>query len=391
MFFILKSNFVLFPFLVQQPNDPWNWPTENSFQQQPQQSSYLQEQQPSYIQEQQTNYLEQQPSYQQQQQSNFQQSGYQQQLQHSYHEHHQSSFQHQHEQPNYLQQQQNQQSSGLPADAWQQSPHTQTENQNFVQPPVNYDSSSQSIQPVNNNCNNVSLDSSLQSWEADSLNTTQPAQLPWTYSAPQYFNQTQNLSTEFPSSSTSSNELWHSNSLITSKAEISIQSQFDCKSNDNVQNGAVNLESNISENYNIDESTDNVASNCVPNCENVRTNKDLVLDADYGNSSLSAFFQNSEQNNSANSECGIVFTPDIQDNIDTASLEENLLINESERSSVVSEGEQGDLNLEDTDDGGNQEVNFIQEEENQVIEALSQSGSVIGFSEGQNFIYYDYL
>lgn len=247
---------------------------------------------------------------------------------------------------------------------------------------MNYDSSSQSIQPVNNNCNNVSLDSSLQSWEADSLNTTQPAQLPWTYSAPQYFNQTSNLSTEFPSSSTSSNELWHSNSLIASKAEISIQSQFDCKSNDNVQNGAVNLESNISENYNIDESTDNVASNCVPNCENVRTNKDLVLDADYGNSSLSAFFQNSEQNNSANSECGIVFTPDIQDNIDTASLEENLLINESERSSVVSEGEQGDLNLEDTDDGGNQEVNFIQEEENQVIETLSQSGSVIGFSEG---------
>lgn len=256
---------------------------------------------------------------------------------------------------------------------------------------MNYDSSSQSIQPVNNNCNNVSLDSS---WESESLNTTQPAQLPWTYSAPQYFNQTPNISTEFPSSSTSSNELWHSNSLIASKAEISIQSQFDCKSNDNVQNGAVNLESSISENYNVDESTDKVASNCVPNCEIVRTNKDLVLDADYGNSSLSAFFQNSEQNNSANSECGRISTPDIQDNIDTASLEENLsqlLINESERSSVVSDGEQGDHNLEDTDDGGNQEVNFIQEEENQVIEALSQSGPVIGFTEGQNFEHYDYL
>lgn len=259
---------------------------------------------------------------------------------------------------------------------------------------MNYDASSQSIQPVNNNCNNVSLDSSLQSWETDSLNITQPAQLPWTYSAPQYFNQTANLSTEFPSSSTSSNELWHSNSLTASKSEISNQSQFDCKSNDNVQNGAVNLESNISENYNIDESKDNVISNCVPNCENVRTNKDLLLDADYGNSSLSAFFQNPEQNNSANSECGRISTPDIQDNIDTASLEENLsqlLMNESERSSLASEGEQGDHNLDDTDDGGNQEVNFIQEEENQVIEALPQSGSVIGFSEGQNFIHYDSL
>ena len=259
---------------------------------------------------------------------------------------------------------------------------------------MTFDSSSQSIQPINNNCNNISLDSSMQSWETDSLNITQPAQLPWTYSAPQYFNQTPNLSTEFPSTSISSNELWHSNSLTSTKSEISNQSQIDCKSNDSVQNGAVSLESNISESYNTDESKDSIASNCVSNCENVRTNNDLVIDSDYGNSSLSAFFQNSEQTNSANSECGGISTPDFQDNLDSASLEENLSqlqINESEKSSVATEGEQGDQNLEDTDDGGNQEVNFIQEEENRIIETLSQSESVTGFSEGQYFMHCDYI
>lgn len=250
---------------------------------------------------------------------------------------------------------------------------------------MTFDSSSQSVQPVNNNCNNVSLDSSLQSWETESLNITQPAQLPWTYSAPQYFNQTANLSTEFPPSCTTSNETWNSNSLTSTKSEISNQSQNDCKSIDNVQNGALSFESNISENYNADESKDSATSNCVAFSENDRTDNDLVIESDYGNSSLSAFFQNTEQNNSANSECGGISTPDIHDNVDSASLEENLShlqINESENCSVATDGEQGDQNLEDTDDGGNQEVNFLQEEENHIIETLSQSDSVTGFSEG---------
>lgn len=354
----------IYPVQAQQPNDPWNWPTENSsensfanYQQQPQQ-------QPNY----------QQPHFQQQQQPNYvvEQHNYQQKLQ----------------QPNYQQQ-----PVVPPADIWQQNPHSQVENQNFAPQSVVYDSSAQQeqekpvvepFQSVNNNSNDTSLDTSLLSWENGSLNITQPAQLPWTYSAPQYCNPAPNLSTNFPSSSVSSNVSWSYNTLTASQSEISNQPSSDHESNNGVKNGAVNLESNTLQNFHVSESQDNIVSNCVPSCENVNSDKNLVIDTEYDTSSLSAFFQNSNQDNSTNSECGETSTPEVKNIIDTASIEEaisHLQINESENS-IATEDEQDNHNLdylEDTDDGGNQEVNFIQEENH--VEILSVSGSSVAFVE----------
>lgn len=270
------------------------------------------------------------------------------------------------------------------ADTWQQMPPNQLENQNFVS---SQDLSSQnnfeqstaaSIQGINNN-SNAAIDTTLQSWENGSLAITEPRELSWAYSSPQYYNPTQNLGTDFTPTSVSPNVQWNHNSQSKSNSETSKLSQPSLI-NDNVTDGADNkAEQQI---CSSDESKNNAASYCaVSSGESENNGKDLVVDADFGNSSLSAFFQNSDHN-SANSECGETSTP-IGKNIDTASLEETLsqlVINENEMSSVPTEDEQDEQNLEDTDDGGNQEVNFIQEEVNCAYEKASVFPAV--FPEG---------
>lgn len=275
-------------------------------------------------------------------------------------------------------------------DTWHQNPQSQIENQNFVPQPVSYNPPNQAVydpsstQSINNNSNNPSIDTSLQSWENGGLNITQPAQLPWTYSAPQYCNPGPDLSTDF-SSTVPSNLPWNYNSVSAPDSEISNKPPSNHLSSDNNSiNGAVNLDSSLSQNFIADDHNDKI-SNSVPSNESVNLSRDTASEAEYGVSSLSAFFQSSDQNNSHNSECGDISASEIKDALDESSLAENLSqlqINESEKSSVPTEDEQDERNLEDTDDGGNQEVNFIQEEDININANVSQPDNTVGFVEG---------
>lgn len=294
--------------------------------------------------------------------------------------------------------QQSQQPMNAPPEAWQQVPHPQVENQNFVHQSMIYQSPPQQdfepsvkLQPVNNNS---TLDSSLQSWESGSLNITQPAQLPWTYSSPQYCNPATNPN-DFPSTTAPANVPWNFSSVCTSESATYNNTQSSFLSNDsNLMNGAVNPQNNISQSNITAEHKDKISNN-VPDLDSASNSRDLVLDAECGSSSLSAFFQNSDQNNSAsNSECGGTSTPDVKNIVDSSNIEENIaqLQIDSEKSSAPTEDDQEVQNREDTDDSGNQETSFIQEEnENVHMEEKeivpSNSDSSVNFVEGECHVY----
>ncbi|XP_054719971.1 protein transport protein Sec16A-like [Uloborus diversus] len=294
----------------------------------------------------------------------------------------------------------NYQAPPQPIEDWPQIPCSVIDNQNYSQQqPMNYPQAQpgypSDFQTANNNSNSIPQNPPLQAWENGGMSMTQAEQLPWTYSTPQYTNSPQpDFPQNFNPVSTTNPPSWNYNPEQVVQPEVNVHGgpvnylpNSSPTQDINKQLGDLNLiEQNTStdQNEKISSVSLSAVSSTIPN-DNTSGNVESASDAEYGTSTLSAFFQNNDPENSANnSECDGPLMSENENVVDSKhveEVEEHHLVTESDQVSVHSEVAEPDEEIDDENQGND----FIQEEDLDVpsedLASKSNSISPSGFVE----------
>ncbi|XP_035213148.1 uncharacterized protein LOC118187077 isoform X2 [Stegodyphus dumicola] len=269
-----------------------------------------------------------------------------------------------------------------PLEQWQQVSYSQVDNQNYSSQSQVYNPSAHQVyQPVvdyqtgNNNTNTILPNTSGSAWENGELSITQPEQLPWTYGAPQYCNPSYST-TDFPQNSNAvptNTSMWKVNS---DQQSISTSNHMQEESSVNyLSSGSTNLSGVASKVETITSEQTETSKLEVDNDRKINTSSiDVNIsdekinnpseysgDNDYGSSTLSAFFQSRDVDNSSNNSESGVSTSEIKATVDLTSLEEEVAhLNMHENESNSHHSEEHELDIKSDEE--NLENNFLQEE-----------------------------